>query len=133
MQAAADLHREMFAAAEARDFDRMRDLFADHYVYIGTDGVEQGVDTSLAVAEKFLEAFPDLRFEFRHQHVPSDGVSILELTARGTHQGDLEGIAPTSKRVELVGCNVIEAENGKIVRERDYYDVMSVMQQLGVA
>jgi len=133
MQKAADLHREMFAAAEAHDFERMRDLFADDYVYVGTDGVEQGVDASVAVAETFTSAFPDLRIEIRHQHAPSDGVSIVEIVVRGTHQGDLEGIAPTGKAVEVVGCNVIEAENGKIVRERDYYDVMSVMQQLGVA
>ena len=132
MQKAADLHREMFAAAEAHDFERMRDLFADDYVYVGTDGVEQGVDASVAVAEMFTRAFPDLRIEIRHRHVPSDDVSILEIVVRGTHQGDLEGIAPTGKAVEVVACNVIEAENGKIVRERDYYDVMSVMQQLGV-
>ncbi len=133
MQEAADLHREMFAAAEAHDFERMRDLFAADYVYVGTDGVEQGVDASVAVAETFTRAFPDLRIEIRHQHAPSDGVSILEITVRGTHQDELEGVPATGKEIEVVGCNVIEAENGKIVHERDYYDVMSVMQQLGVA
>ncbi len=32
-----------------------------------------------------------------------------------------------------MACNVVEARDGKIHRERDYFDTLSLMQQLGLA
>ena len=58
---------------------------------------------------------------------------MLEIVARGTHTGPLDGIPPTGRRAEVVGCNVVEIRDGKIHRERDYYDTMALMQQLGLA
>lgn len=52
--------------------------------------------------------------------------------ATGTHLGELQGIAPTGRTVTARVCNVIEVKDGKIWREREYYDALSLMQQLGV-
>lgn len=51
---------------------------------------------------------------------------------RGTHQGELDGIAATGRSIQLHGCNVIEVADGRIVREREYFDTMALMAQLGV-
>ncbi len=32
----------------------------------------------------------------------------------------------------MVICNIVEAQDGLIVREREYYDSLSIMRQLGV-
>lgn len=128
----AELHREMLDAVTERDFDKLRDLCHADYVYMSGDGVEQkGADAGVAVAEMYSTAFPDLSFEIRNQYAVDD-VSVLEITARGTHEADLEGIPPTGRRVEVVVCNIIETQDGKIYREREYYDGLSLMQQLGV-
>jgi len=60
-------------------------------------------------------------------------VAVAELVFRGTHTGELMGIAPTGRRVELNVCNVMGIRDGKVYREREYYDAMAMMVQLGVA
>ena len=134
MPDAATIQRQMFAAVERRDFDRLRELAHPDYTYIGGDGVEQaGADAAVAVAELYTTAFPDLSFEVRASYAPSDDVAILELVARGTHTGPLGDIPPTGRTAEVVGCNVVEARDGRIISEREYFDTFSLMQQLGLA
>jgi steroid delta-isomerase-like uncharacterized protein len=129
----AALHRAMFDTVVSRDLDALRGLYHDDYTYAGGDGVEQkGADVGVAVAEAYLNAFSDLRLEIREQVAAGD-VSVIEFTARGTHDGELEGIAPTGKSIDVVVCNVIEAADGKILREREYFDQLALLQQLGVA
>ena len=133
MSDAASVHLEYFDTIKTRDFTRMRDLLHPDYTIMQGDGVEQkGPDVGIAIAETYVTAFPDLTFEVRHQYAPSDSVSVLEFTARGTHQAPLEDIPATGKQVEIVVCNVIELDDGKILREREYYDNLAIMRQLGV-
>jgi steroid delta-isomerase-like uncharacterized protein len=128
----ASIHREMFDVVQHRDLTRLRDLYHSEYTYRGPDGEQGDTEAGVAVAEAYLSAFPDLAFTVEHQFTPDETTSVIELTARGTHQGELEGIAPTGRAIELVGCNVIEVVDGKIRREREYFDSMSLMVQLGV-
>jgi steroid delta-isomerase-like uncharacterized protein len=132
MPDAATIQKEMFSAIERHDLVRLRELAHPDYVYVGTDGVEGDIEAGVAVAELYTTAFPDLSFEVRATHTPSDDVSVVELVARGTHTGPLDGIPPTGRRAEVVGCNVVEIRDGKIHRERDYYDTGALMQQLGL-
>ncbi len=134
MSANLSLHRQMFSTVENRDFAALRELYHPDYTYTGGDGVEQkGADAGVAVAETYTAAFPDLTFEYRHQFAVDEVTSVIEFTARGTHQGALDDIPPTGKSVELVVCNVVETRDGKIHREREYYDTLAVLTQLGVA
>ncbi|TAK55018.1 MAG: hypothetical protein EPO22_14970 [Dehalococcoidia bacterium] len=55
------------------------------------------------------------------------------LIGRGTHNGDLVGVAPTGKTVAIPVCDIYEIRDGKIYREREYIDFMTLMVQLGVA
>jgi steroid delta-isomerase-like uncharacterized protein len=128
----ASVHRDMFAAVERRDFAGLRALYHPDYTYTGGDGVEQkGADAGVAVAEMYTTAFPDVRLETRHQYVDGS-VSIIEFTARGTHQAELAGIPATGRSMEVVVCNVVEVQDGLIRREREYLDVSSILRQLGV-
>ena len=51
--------------------------------------------------------------------------------ARGTHQGELMGVAPTGNRVEITGIQISRISGGKIAEEWVNYDAMSMMQQIG--
>jgi steroid delta-isomerase-like uncharacterized protein len=53
-------------------------------------------------------------------------------SGRGTHQGDLMGVAATGKAITVTGIAIFRIANGKIREEWDYADVMGLMQQLGV-
>jgi predicted ester cyclase len=128
----ADLHRRLFGAVAARDLDAIRTYYDPAAEFSGPDGSVGDVDAAMAYAGLYLTAFPDLAVEVVRQWAPCEEVSVVEYRARGTHLGDLAGIAPTGRSVTGVGCNVIEARDGKVVHEREYSDSLSVMQQLGV-
>jgi steroid delta-isomerase-like uncharacterized protein len=134
MQSIAELHRAVYDAVQSRDFDRLRQIYHADCRYSTGDGVERrGVDAVLASVETFTSAFPDLAIEVRHHHLPGEGVSIVEYTFSGTHEGELEGVPPTGRTMEVVACSVAEIHDGQIHRERDYYDTLVLMRQLGLA
>lgn len=130
---AAMIQREMFDAIKRSNWDKLRSLYHEDYAYRGGDGTEQkGADAGLAVAQTYMTAFPDLSFDVQQQWAPEPDVAVLECINRGTHTADLEGIPSTGKRIEVPYCNVIETKDGKIVRERDYWDNLTLLRQLGV-
>jgi len=57
---------------------------------------------------------------------------VTEFTLKATHAGEWEGIAPTGKTVEVDFCNIMEFKDGKVFKERDYVDTLSLFVQLGV-
>ena len=131
MADAASLHREMVELVERKDFAGLRDLYHPDYRYWSADGQEGGIDAGVAVAETYTAAFPDIQLEITSELSTGDR-SVVEFTARGTHQGELDGIAPTGRSVEVQVCNLIEVRDGKIVLEREYFDSASMLRQLGI-
>lgn len=83
----------------------------------------------------FAEGFPDGRTEITNIFATEDQV-VVEFTGRGTNTGPLHmptgDIPPTGRRAELRFCNVLKVRNGKLVSSHIYYDVMTMLQQLGL-
>ena len=133
MSDAASIARESTEAWNRRDWARYRDLLHAGYSYTGGDGQQQkGPEAGMAIAQMFANAFPDGRIDVQSIHAAGN-VAIVEFTGRGTHKGDLMGIAPTGRQISIPVCNVVEVRDGKIYAEREYFDMMHMMQQLGVA
>jgi steroid delta-isomerase-like uncharacterized protein len=81
-------------------------------------------------AGTFRESFPDWHSTF--EELIAEGDRVAERwTGRGTHRGELQGIAPTGKRVEVPGSVFYRIVDGKIVEFRGQLDMMGLMQQLG--
>ena len=53
-------------------------------------------------------------------------------TFRGTHEGELMGIAPTGNRVEFAGIVIYQVVDGKIVEGWVSSDALGLKQQLGI-
>jgi steroid delta-isomerase-like uncharacterized protein len=132
MGEAAELARKYLACVDARDAEQARPLLADDYTYTGGDGeTRQGPQAAVDVMAMYLGAFEDMSLEIRAIH-EAGNVAVTEFIGRGTHTGELQGIAPTGKRIEMPICNIIEVRDGKIVAEREYFDQMTLMAQLGL-
>jgi predicted ester cyclase len=76
-------------------------------------------------------AFPDRHFTVEEMVAEGDKVSA-RFTMRGTHEGEMRGIAPTGKAVTMTGIDIIRLREGKMVEDRVEVDQLGMMQQLGV-
>ena len=133
MSDATSIAREYLDAWNRRDWARYRDILHPEYTYTGGDGkAQKGQDVGLAVGQMFATAFPDGRIDVQSVHATGN-VAIAEFTGRGTHTGDLMGIAPTGRPISIPVCEIYDLRDGKIYAERQYMDMMHLMQQLGVA
>jgi predicted ester cyclase len=56
---------------------------------------------------------------------------VTRWTGRGTHQGELFGVAPSGNQVELSGITISRFEGGKIAEDWTNSDTLSMMQQIG--
>jgi steroid delta-isomerase-like uncharacterized protein len=88
------------------------------------------LDGLKSFAGTFRESFPDWHSTF--EELIAEGDRVAERwTGRGTHRGELQGLPPTGKRVEVPGSVFYRIVDGKIVEFRGQLDVMGLMQQLG--
>jgi steroid delta-isomerase-like uncharacterized protein len=78
-----------------------------------------------------FKAFPDIHYGVNRMISSGDTV-VLECTLTGTHQNDLMGIAPTERRIELPAAFVIDTTGEKVRKWTSYFDVTTLMRQLGV-
>jgi steroid delta-isomerase-like uncharacterized protein len=102
--------------------------------YIGHDPTLpediRGVEAAREFAAMYRSAFPDLEFIIEDQIAEGDKVAT-RLTVRGTHQGELEGIAPTGNEVEIKGIVFSRIAEGKIAEDWGVFDILGLMQQIG--
>jgi steroid delta-isomerase-like uncharacterized protein len=90
----------------------------------GPEGMKQ-------LVSMYRAAFPDTRFTVEDQ-IAEGAKVVTRWTARGTHQGELMGIAPTNKTMELTGMDIHRIVNGMIEEHWSNWDTIGLLQQLGV-
>jgi len=84
------------------------------------------------VVTRYRNAFPDLQLTIDDVVAVGDKV-VTRWTGRGTHKGELMGIAPTEKQAQVMGISIYRLAGGKIEESWTSWDRMDLMQQLGAA
>jgi predicted ester cyclase len=80
----------------------------------------------------YRAAFPDLRMD-AEDVLASGDKTVARVRATGTHRGELMGIPPTGKRVDVELIDIMQFDDAGSVSEHwGVIDTMSMMQQLGV-
>jgi predicted ester cyclase len=79
----------------------------------------------------FRTAFPDGELTIEDLIVEGDKV-VSRITYRGTQTGDMMGIPPTGKPVQVSAMIIDQIADGKIVESWRLFDQMGMMQQLGL-
>ena len=108
-------------------------LFASNFVYHDPVSREEwrGPESVKSYAAMLRVAFPDLHQTIEEQIAEGDKVAY-RWTARGTHQGEFMGIAPTGNRVEMTGISIARLIDGKLEEIWENYDALGMMQQLSI-
>jgi predicted ester cyclase len=82
-----------------------------------------------------LEAFPDARGTITNAFSSGDQV-VPEVTWEGTQSGELESpqgpIPASNRRVVVRAIQVPTLDDGRIKENRHYFDMMGLLQQIGV-
>jgi steroid delta-isomerase-like uncharacterized protein len=110
------------------------ELFTPNYNHHdpSTPEVGRGPESEKKRATLYRTAFPDLRLTI--EDIIAEGETVMaRWSCRGTHKGDLSGIAPTGKQFTISGVTIARLTNGKLAEGYVNWDALDLMQQLGVA
>jgi steroid delta-isomerase-like uncharacterized protein len=107
-------------------------LYSDDCVFhdLGSPEDIHGRDGLKQYARMYRTACPDLQCTVEEIMAEGDKVA-LRWVSRGTHQGDLMGIAPTGKQVTFRGIQMQRISEGKIEEEWAGFNTLGALQEIG--
>ena len=115
------------------NLDLIDELFTTDFVRhspTATEGEVRGQEGFESLVSMYRSALTDLRVSIEDLIAEGDRV-VTRWTARGTHQGELMGNAPTGNQTTVRGILVDRISGGKIEEEWADYDTLHLMQQIG--
>jgi predicted ester cyclase len=102
--------------------------------YVGHDPAApediRGPEGARANMEKYIAGFPGGAIKVDDQIAEGEKVAT-RWTGRGTHTGELAGIAPTGRDVTVSGLTISRFEGGLVVEEWTTWDTLGMLVQLG--
>jgi len=114
------------------NFDVADELFAPDFIgHAPGGGSTRGPEGVKKLVGEWRAGVPDMQLEI-HAQVAEGSRVATRFTGRGTHQGFWLGVPPTGKEVSLSGIAITRVVEGKVVSDWGEFDVMGLLQQLGV-
>jgi steroid delta-isomerase-like uncharacterized protein len=101
------------------------------YTYNNPGTGDLGGPACVDLVKTMHGAFPDLHNTVEDQI--AEGARVVTWgTTRGTHQGAFAGIPATGKSIAVQWVIITELRGGKVARDREIYDSLGLMKQIGV-
>jgi steroid delta-isomerase-like uncharacterized protein len=124
--------RRFFEQIDKGNTDVVDELYADtlRFYQPGSDPMDKAARKQLLLM--FRSVFPDSSHTIEDMIAEGDRV-VTRFTFHGTQRGELMGIPATGKQVAVQGMVIDRLSAGKIMEEWVSFDMMGMMQQLGVA
>jgi steroid delta-isomerase-like uncharacterized protein len=127
--------KDVVEAFNKEDWDRSMSLLGSGlYNEIGTGRQLRGETQILPALKAWRKAMPDVKGTVTNA-VASGNTAVLEVTWEGTQTGPLEGpggtLPPSGKRQSTPAAWIFEVEGDRVKESRQYFDMMSFMQQIG--
>lgn len=130
-----DNHRAAHEAWNRRDFAAQAAVLADDVAYIDHPGgaTLKSPAEFQAWAAAWYTAFSDGEIS-GPTYIAAGDVTICQFHGRGTNDGPFGALPPTGRRLDLPFCEVMHwNSDGKVDRGEAYYDMQTVLAQLGHA
>jgi steroid delta-isomerase-like uncharacterized protein len=135
-QSVVDVAKSQIVAYNQKDWTAVAAILDATCVYdeVATHRRVQGIDQVMTAWRGWATALPDSHASF--DAVTSSGNTVtLELTWRGVQTGPLQTPAgtlpPSGRRMEIRACQVVEIADDKVKAIRHYFDLATLLQQLG--
>ncbi|WP_162054965.1 ester cyclase [Pontibacter pamirensis] len=116
--------------------DQSKKLIQEYVQAISLDKSEATIDKYIADPELkghiilFEAGLPNYQIIAKDMIVEGNKV-VLRGTVKGEHKGELFGIAPTGREVNVDLIIIYELENNKVVNHWMQADTVALMQQIG--
>lgn len=102
--------------------------------YVGRDSARPspiiGAGGVIESAAAYRGSFPDLQISIAEQVAEDDRV-VTRWEARGTHESEFFGVAPTGKQVTVSGITIDRYAEGRLIEGWTSWDTLGLLQQLG--
>jgi steroid delta-isomerase-like uncharacterized protein len=133
---ATDMERiiqDYYASWSSHDVEKVASFFVDDLVYedVPMRAAQHGKDEFRASWSAFFDACPDFNIQMKAL-VTSGDQAASEWVMTGKLTKDLPGLPATGKGFSIRGASIFELRDDKISRNRDYWDLMALLQQVGV-
>jgi steroid delta-isomerase-like uncharacterized protein len=114
--------------------DSIRELMASGCTFHDPvfPGLTSGVDNMKRHIETCRNGFPDLKLTVDDTIAERNEV-VHHWTIRGTHKAPFLGMPATNRNAKVSGTTIYRIDGGKIVEQWADWNLMSLMEQLGVS
>lgn len=103
--------------------------FQNDVVVVTAQGDITGIDATRNYYYNFLTGFSDS--DFTILEVVGQGNRLVKhWNFKGTHTGNFFGIPASGNKLNLSGTTMVTMKDGKIAKEQDFFDMMSMVNQL---
>jgi steroid delta-isomerase-like uncharacterized protein len=129
-----ELYRKLVEEWNKGNVDYLKEAYASDYVYYfpSANPKPMSREEAIELIKRIREGFPD-DSTWRVEEMVAVGDRVITRNIfGGTHKGNYLGISPTGKWVESSSIIMARIRNGKVVEEREDFDTLGMMQQLGM-
>ena len=129
----AKVVKDYIAAINSHDVERIASFFTDDCVFedqaFGI--VSHGKKELKEIFTATFVASPDLKVKLKSFFSAGDWIAS-EWVMSGTSVGDFLGVKGTGKKWSVRGASITQYSKGKIKRDSDYYNLITILQQTGL-
>lgn len=123
-------HRLLDEVWNKRNMNLIDELISPEFVIHDPNHTSKGREEYKNFVHTYLTAFPDTVLTVQDQ--VADGSTVAtRWTATGTHQGPLNGIPGSGRRVTIEGVSFSKAADGKFVESWNNWDSLGMLRQIG--
>ena len=105
------------------------DRFQKDVVVVTDEGDLVGIEACKNYYMNYLTGFSDIEFTILEAIGQGDKL-VKHWNFKGKHTGDFFGMPASGNMLNLSGTTLVTMKDGKIAKEQDFFDVMSMVTQL---
>jgi steroid delta-isomerase-like uncharacterized protein len=130
-QASERVLRDVLDFANRRDVDGMQKFIADSMRFVNPVTGPTDKQGMRGFHTSFFAGIPDIHYEILRVLTDANHV-VAETRITGTHKGELMGMPPTGRQIDLPAAFVVDVADDKVAEWHAYFDTATMLRQLGV-